>query len=225
MEKSSYAASQHLLETSLIGDPTCPWCRIAFQRLARLSRELPFRLHWQPFLLDPQIPTHGTARRIYLERRFGGLGASVTALRQVTRAAIEDGVRFAFDRIERQPDGRRAQALLVSADRAGMLTPVASLVFEAFFERGWDLGDPQVIGELATEAGLPEGVLQEAQTEELIETVRDSSRHASTSGIDGVPTLQVAGLGRVSGAQPVAVFRAIIEAGLVAMPARPATAR
>lgn len=181
-----------------------------------LADELPIRIAWHPFLLDPHLPPQGAARCTYLDRRYGGLTAAMNALRHAVRAGAEDELRFRFERITRQPNIRLAQALLLAADEAGLLRPVATAVMDAFFEEGADLSDPAVLDRLATDLALPTALRHRSQDEAMQTVVREANRQALAADIDGVPAMLAPGLGSMSGAQPITVMRAFILSAIQA---------
>ena len=215
-DRSGHAAVQQRLPVTFVADLVCPWCRIAFHTLLPLAERLGCELHWHPFLLNPGLPPQGVPRRLYLERKFGSVDAAAAALRRVVRRGASEGLRFAFERILRQPDTVPAQALLLEAQAAGRLVPLATALFTAFFEEGGDLGDPALLAALAERAGLgPEARAAVASADRRAQ-VRAAHRRAVGRDIDGVPALLVPGVGVLAGAQPAEVFEGFLELGLLA---------
>ena len=43
----------------IYADFICPWCYISLDRLTRLAKERSVSLHWNPYLLRPDIPSAG----------------------------------------------------------------------------------------------------------------------------------------------------------------------
>ena len=76
------------IDIDLIADLACPWCYIGLVRLDRaraMRPELPVRLRWWPFLLNPHLPPEGMDRATYLRTKFGGDAAA----RQVYERIVE----------------------------------------------------------------------------------------------------------------------------------------
>lgn len=201
---------------TLVADLVCPWCRIALHTLRPLLPRLGCGLRWHPFLLNPGLPPQGVPRRLYLERKFGTIEAASVALRRVSRRGAALGLPFAFERIARQPDTVPAQALLLEAQAAGRLIPLATALFDAFFEEGRDLADPALLEALALGAGLGPEAIRAAASPDRRAQVRAEHRRALGRDIDGVPTYLVPGVGLLAGAQPAEVLEAFLELGLLA---------
>ncbi len=199
-----------------MADLVCPWCRIALHTLRPLLERLGYRLRWHPFLLNPGLPPQGVPWRLYLERKFGTIEAATVALRRVSRRGAAAGLHFAFERIARQPDTVPAQALLLEAQAEGRLIPLATALFDAFFEKGRDLADPALLEALALEAGLGPEAIAAAASPDRRAQVRAEHRRALARDIDGVPTYLVPGVGLLAGAQPAEVLEAFLELGLLA---------
>lgn len=215
-DRFAHAAVQQGPIVTLVADLVCPWCRIALHTLRPLLARLGCGLRWHPFLLNPGLPPQGVPRRLYLERKFGTAEAAAVALRRVSRRGAALGLHFAFERIARQPDTVPAQALLLEAQAAGRLIPLALALFDAFFEEGRDLSDPVLLEALALEAGLGPDSIRAAASPDRRAQVRAEHRRALGRDIDGVPTYLVPGVGLLAGAQPAEVLEAFLELGLLA---------
>ena len=77
-------ATRPPLEVGLIADLACPWCHLGLVRLDRaraMRPQLPVRLRWWPFFLNPQLPPEGIDRQTYLRAKFGGEAAAQGRLR------------------------------------------------------------------------------------------------------------------------------------------------
>ncbi len=99
----------------VVSDVVCPWCFIGKRRLEKAiaPRRIPLEVRWHPFQLDPTIPPEGKDRRDYLEAKFGTGGADRGAARPIAASrAREEGIDFAFDRIEVSPNTLDAHRLI-----------------------------------------------------------------------------------------------------------------
>ena len=77
-------------------------------------------------------------------------------------------------------------------------------IFRAFFERGEDIGDVEVLTALALELGLDGGSLQQALiTHEFAESVVADEQDAALMGVSGVPAFIANQKAALSGVQPV----------------------
>ena len=61
-------------------------------------------------------------------------------------------------------------------------------LFDALWQDGRDIGDPDVLRGIAADAGLDESVVDEALTEEWDERLRERFDAAQDAGVTGIPT-------------------------------------
>lgn len=89
-------ASVHI---DVISDVVCPWCFLGKRRLdaaVRMVPEIPVRVLFRPFFLDPTIPREGMSRRDYLISKFGE-GALDGIHDQLIAIGQAEGVPYKFD--------------------------------------------------------------------------------------------------------------------------------
>lgn len=85
-------------------------------------------------------------------------------------------------------------------------------IFRAFFERGEDIGDRDVLVSLALELGLDGGSLRQALIDrEFEKTVLEDEREASALGIAGVPAFIANRRAALSGVQPVENLKQLVD--------------
>ncbi|GJD62134.1 hypothetical protein MPEAHAMD_2283 [Methylobacterium frigidaeris] len=94
--------------------------------------------------MNPDIPAADTGRALYRARKFG---AERSAQLDTQMAEIDrhEGIDFAFERMTRTPSTRRAHMLIAAASQHRRADPVVDALFHAYFEEGWDVGDPEVL--------------------------------------------------------------------------------
>src|ERR1700687_1222376 len=97
-----------ILHIDIISDVICPWCFIGKRRLekavATLGRKPEVRVRCLPFQLNPTMPKEGISRKEYRTKKFGSWERSQELDAQMVAVGKEDGIDFAFDRIERTPN-------------------------------------------------------------------------------------------------------------------------
>ena len=204
-----------MVRLDIISDPICPWCFIGKTLLDRAleSRpEHPFAIEWHPFQLNPDMPPEGMDRRAYLEAKFGGPEGAFEAYRPVVEHAKAAGLEIEFDRIEVTPNTLDAHRLIHWAGIEGRQTPVVSALFRAYFQEGRNIGNREVLADIADGAGLDAAVIlkllgSEADREQILER----EAHSRKMGVRSVPTFIVGGQHAVPGAQPVALWQKVID--------------
>ena len=116
------------------------------------------------------------------------------------------------DEIERVPNARKSLVLAELAREEGRFDAYAKATFDAYWAQGRDIGDDDVLLELAREAGMDE---HEARAELLqqqrLDRVLASSAEMTELGGTGVPAWVIDQRVLVPGAQPHEVFERILE--------------
>lgn len=188
----------------VVSDVVCPWCLVGKRRLERALAETgrtDLALHWLPFELNPDMPPDGMPRANYRARKFGAARAAELDAR-MEAIGRDEGIAFAFDRVTRTPNTRRAHMLIAHAGRFGRADGIVERLFRAYFEEARDIGDADVLLEVARAEGLDEAEVQAAlDSDELRAEVASLEGRAGEMGISGVPFFIPEGGQPVSGAQ------------------------
>lgn len=194
------------VKVELTHDVICPWCRIGHARLAKaiaaVGREV--EVVYRPFLLEPDLPEGGADLRERLAAKYGA-GSLDGMFDRVTRIGATDGITFDFTKVRRSPNTVKAHSLIDAAPGAAK-GRLLDAMHAAYFERGEDIGQDEVLLRLWSGAGLPtEAGVQALADIERAGRVRAEAAAASRRGVRGVPHFDIGEL-EVSGAQPVNVL-------------------
>ena len=180
------------MQLDVVSDTICPWCYVGKRRLDKALQARPgvkLDIRWRPFQLDPDIPPEGLDRKIYLQRKFGDGGRSKEIYNALVEAGAEEGIDFQFDRIEKTPNTLDSHRLIRWSESANCQDRVVSLLFEAYFELGQDIGDKDVLESIAREAGMDISIVHDLlHSESDLDLVKREDMLARTMGISGVPT-------------------------------------
>ncbi len=204
----------------IVSDIVCPWCYVGKRRLERaldaLALRESVRTVWLPFELNPDLPPGGMARAEYRTRKFGpDRWAAMDA--RMAETGREEGIAFAFDRMERQPNTRPAHVLIAHATEQGRGDVTVEALFRGFFEEAWDVGDEAVLLAIAEAVGLDrDGAAAALRSEERAAEIVGFERQAQAAGIAGVPYFIVDGQWSLSGAQPTEAWVEALRANLPA---------
>lgn len=202
-----------MVRLDIISDPVCPWCYIGRTNLKRAlerAADHPFLIEWHPFQLNPDMPKDGAPRADYMAAKFGGrdLGAIQGRVDQAARAA---GLSIDWGAILRMPNTLDAHRLIHWAGIEGRQTEVADLVFDAYWQRGLDIGDAAVLADLGAGAGMDrEATARLLAGEADAAAIRERDAHSRSRGVSGVPTFIVAGQHVLTGAQPPEVWGQVV---------------
>jgi predicted DsbA family dithiol-disulfide isomerase len=119
----------------------------------------------------------------------------------------QEGIRFAFERMERTPNTRQAHCLIAHASRQGRGPEVVEALFTAYFEEALDIGREETLAQIGVGLGLDEAAVRAAlQDDELRASVVDIEQEAGRLGIGGVPFFIIDEKWSVSGAQSTEVW-------------------
>lgn len=201
-------------------DTVCPWCYVGYVRLQQALAERPSletEVRWLPFELNPDLPAEGCDRADYLRGRFGDVNRFAKAQATLQALGAEAGIRFDFAAIRRMPNTRRSHVLIAWAGTLGMQSEIKRRVLAAYFSEGRNIGDPDTLAAIATEAGLDGTAARAAMDEPRMHaSVAALEAQARAWQISGVPTFIFGRRYAFSGAQPLPVFLQALDAAAMA---------
>jgi predicted DsbA family dithiol-disulfide isomerase len=210
IERSALFYNAASMQVEVYSDTVCPWCFIGKRRfaLARQQRpQLNIEVFWRAFELNPDLATDGMDRDQYLMRKFGDPGRLQEMHENLREAGAALGIQFRFDLIRRMPNSRASHALLAFAESQGRQEEISEALFSAYFERGRDLGDPDVLVDVSKGQGLDSADSRRALDDPHLRTqVVAAEQQAREWGLSGVPTFIFDRRYAVSGAQSPEVF-------------------
>lgn len=195
-----------MVKLDILSDPICPWCLIGKTHLDRAMEQMPdhpFVVEWHPFQLNPDMPAGGMDRRDYLETKFGGRENAVKVYGQIAQHATEAGIEINFEGIQKTPNTLDAHRLIHWAGVEGRQTFVVAALFAAYFKEGRDIGDQEVLADIADSAGMDAAMVQRLLNSDAdLTEIRARDAHSRKMGVSSVPTFIVASQHAVPGAQP-----------------------
>jgi predicted DsbA family dithiol-disulfide isomerase len=178
-------------QITVYSDYVCPFCYLGTQALDqyRERRDGPLDVEWHPFDLrsqerGPDDEIADDAATAKDEAYFQQARENVRRLQE--RYDVEMAQELATD-----VDSWTAQqaSLFVRETRPEQWAAFDAAIFDALWQDARDIGDPDVIVELASDVGLDAGQVREAiDSGEWADRLRDAHRRASDAGITGVPT-------------------------------------
>lgn len=190
------------LTIDVVSDVICPWCFLGKRRLDKaieLVPEAKVEVRWHPFFLDPTIPAEGIDRHAYMVKKFGEERLK-TLHDPLIEAGAKDGVPYQFDKITRTPNTLNAHRLIRWAVEAGTQAEIVEALFMAYWNQGKDIGDINILSEIAETSGLKRARKDLVTDKDKLE-IFSEVKQAQSMGIQGVPTFVVAQKYGVSGAQ------------------------
>ena len=220
------------LSVDIVSDVMCPWCIIGWLKFRKVidhfAGRLDFRVQWHPFELNPDMPPEGEDAASHVMRKYG-ISAEQSRANTGRLAAIAGELGFTFNR---GPDFRMrnsfdAHRLLTWAGAieepeqegpTGVQTALKLALFQAHFTDNRDVGDMQVLADIATSVGLDRArAAAILGSGEFGEMVRTEEAYWADRNITGVPAFILDGRMLVPGAQDPDVFIRVIENKVLAV--------
>ncbi len=165
-------------------DYVCPYCLLAEKVVQDAIGDLPVEIEWRAFELRPEpVPT------LRVEDPY----LPAIWQRSVYPIAARLGIPIRLPSWSPQPRTAKAFEVLALAKERGAGHAYSLGVLRAFFQEDRNIGDPDVLVELAAEAGLDRNEVRKALDEGTYEqSHREALRHAREDmAITSVPTIVV----------------------------------
>ena len=208
------------LTIDIYSDVMCPWCLIGYgqltKALAELEGEIAAEIRWRPFELNPQMPPEGEEQELHLQRKYRRSAEEGAAIRGQMKAIAEGaGVSLSYEGEGDAPPAmmwntRLCHKLLAFAlEQAGpeVQTALKLALFRAHFNQRANLGDREVLLDIAAENGLHRLAAKAALDDPALEArVLAEEEQAWDMNISGVPAMVVEGKFLIPGAQAPEVY-------------------
>lgn len=164
------------------------------------------RVKWVHFPLHPDTPQEGRS----LEELFAGRGYNIAERQAQMRARMQaEGLPYGTRTMTY--NSRLAQELAAWADTQPGGEAIHDAMFRAYFVDAKDIGDPEVLVEIAQSVGLPADQAREVIERRTHKAAIDADWEKSRQyGVTGVPTF-VVGTNGVVGAQPYEVLEELVR--------------
>lgn len=203
------------MNITFVSDVVCPWCAIGLasleQALARVGDSLgPVELRFEPFELNPHMPTEGEDVLEHLTRKYGiteeQIHANQTGIQQ---RAASVGFDMRMDKRSRIWNTFDAHRLLHWAGELGAAEQRAlkKALLSAYFTQGENPGARAALLDAAAAAGLDEAAAADVlDNGRFANEVREHEAMWQQAGIRSVPSVIVNNKHLISGGQPPEVF-------------------
>ena len=200
------------IKIDFVSDVSCPWCIIGLggleEALARVGDLVEATITLQPFELNPDMPPEGQNLGEHVFQKYGATPEQSAANREQIRArAAEVGFTIATGPDSRIYNTFDAHRLLHWAGLEGRQLPLKHALFEAYFTRGENPGDHEVLAAAAERAGLDPAKAREVLASgRFADHVRSLERQWYEAGISSVPAVIINEKYLISGGHPADAF-------------------
>lgn len=203
------------MKVLVISDYVCPWCYIASERVDTFSSEYDVDVMWWPFELHPDTPAGGR----HVDELLMATERTEAMRTMVKDLAAQAGLPMQSNRWV--ANSRRGLALAEYAKDQGKFDCVHAALFRAVFAEAKNIGEADVLTEIAERCGLDVNDWR-AHEIEYLGLVERTTSMAREQGFGSTPTMIFDEQLMVAGAQDITVYRDVLQR--LGARAKPATA-
>jgi predicted DsbA family dithiol-disulfide isomerase len=170
-----------------------------------LKKEYAINDQWVSFELHPETPPAG----MLLSERFRGYDLS-SFYDQLRTRGKEVGV--VFGNLEILSNSRLALMASEYARDQGRYDLFHQNIFHAYFTEGLDIGNLDVIADVAKKSGLDEKeTLSAVRDDRYSSRLNEARKEGQLIGLTGVPLFIIENKHQINGAQPIETFRNLLD--------------
>ena len=204
------------MKINIFADTICGWCFIGHTNLKNAIKKFPntkFEISHTPFQLNPEMPAEGISRDKYLQIKFGGKDYATPMYENMKLKAQEAGMIFNLDKIKKTPNTVLSHLLIILSEKFNSQDQVKEKIYQSYFIDGLDIGDINILTNIAKQNNISEKVFRDFINEESIKKVNSKITLAKEQGISGVPFFEI-GKEFISGAQSILQLESVIKSNL-----------
>jgi predicted DsbA family dithiol-disulfide isomerase len=204
------------MKINVFADTICGWCFIGHTNLNEALKKFPnlkFDIHHTPFQLNPDMPTEGISRDKYLEIKFGGKDYAASMYENMKLKAKESGLNFNFEKIKKTPNTVLSHLLINLSKQFNLQNEIIEKIYKSYFIDGLDIGDVNILTNIAKENNIPENVFTNFINDRNTENINSKILIAKEKGINGVPFFEI-GKDFISGSQSSIQLENVIKSNI-----------
>ena len=204
------------MKINIFADTICGWCFIGHTNLNNVIKKFhntKFEISHTPFQLNPEMPVEGISRDKYLQIKFGGKDYATPMYENMKLKAQEAGMIFNLDKIKKTPNTVLSHLLIILSEKFNSQDQVKEKIYQSYFIDGLDIGDINILTNIAKQNNISEKVFRDFINEESIKKVNSKITLAKEQGISGVPFFEI-GKEFISGAQSILQLESVIKSNL-----------
>ena len=205
------------MKVEIWSDIACPFCYIGKAKLEEALSDFPssqqVEIEYKSYQLDPDAPLYdGRAYYETLADKFGSVQQAKQMTENIANHAKEADLEFNFEQMK-ATNTLDAHRLLQYAKTNQKAAELKQLLFQAHFTDGKDIGDINVLSDLADKVGLSNTETKKVLIDKTAyrDSVAFDLKEAQQFGISGVPYFIFNRKYAISGAQPKEAFLQALE--------------
>lgn len=205
------------MKIEIWSDIACPWCYIGKRRFEAALENFPHKdqveVVWRSYQLDPTLPAQDHRSELEYLSEVKGMPKDQVArmFEHVKAQAAGVGLDYDFDNLV-VANSFTAHRFLHLAKKQGRGDAAKEALLSAHFEKGENIGDPEVLVRIGAGVGLDEAEIREVLAGDAFAAeVRQDIAEARALGVQGVPFFVLDRRYGISGAQPSEVFEGALN--------------
>ena len=206
------------MKIKVYADTICGWCYIGHSRLVKAIgtfENVVFNFEHAPFQLNPDMPKEGMNRLDYLKYKFGSKELAQPMYDNMNTEAIKEDLKLKLDNIQVTPNTKLSHILTNLAFKKKIGQKVLNEIYDAYFSKGIDIGNADVLIEIGKSNGINEKeIIDIFSSNKKINDINQKDITARSLGINGVPFFDIGNKTYISGAQSTANLIEAIKVNL-----------
>ena len=206
------------MKIKVFADTICGWCYIGHSRLLKAFNnfeKISFEVEHKPFQLNPDMPKQGIRRLEYLKFKFGSKEAAQPMYESMATEALKENLKFNLNKIQITPNTILSHILIKLAFTKKIGHQVLNEIYDSYFLKGVNIGDVNILISIGKSHNISEKeIIDSFSLDKEINDINKSSSVARSTGIIGVPFLEINNKTYISGAQSTANLIEAIKVNL-----------
>jgi predicted DsbA family dithiol-disulfide isomerase len=201
----------------IVSDIMCPWCIIGYKKLehamSNMKDAAEFKIVWQPFELNPDMPFEGEHLGQHLRDKYGSTKAqSIKSRQQIIETGKALGFEFRFNENSRIFNSFLAHQLLHWAKSYNKQTVLKLALFDLYFTQQQNPSELLLLLDVAEKVGLDRNKAKAIlETQRYAQAVRDDQSFWAKNDVQAVPAFVFNKQYLLSGAQEPQILQDVIE--------------
>ena len=204
------------LKIELIHDLVCSWCPIGYNNLkqALINLNIEAELYFLPSELNPHMGEKGEEIKAHLAGRYGWSETKQKDYREhLLAVATQAGVAMDFTKRSHYYNSNKAHRLMQWCEGHNLQQAMNELLMDAYFKRGLDINNSQVLMDLAEQLGLDRLTAENALTSnEVTQALERKQKRVQSLSLSSVPAFVFNEQTLITGSNSVEYFEEAIVA-------------
>lgn len=211
------------MRVDIWSDVVCPFCYIGKKRLEKAASQagIELEIHWHSYQLDPNAPQRQeVSNSERLAEKYNRSVPEVEEMqRSIAKMAKEEDIEFNWEQAN-SGNTFNAHRIIHLAQSQGLGSEAKEAFFFSYMTQGLAIGERETLEDVAARIGLnPVEVDNVLDSEEYADFVKfDEEVARDQLKVTGVPFFVIDQRIALAGAQPVDIFKEVLEKALETTP-------